>query len=283
MSTPFVFFGTSQFSVTVLDTLEKEGFLPSLMVTQPDRPKGRNLVLTPPPVKEWALSHNIPLLQPSALDSAFTYKLKTINYKLFIVASYGLIIPKEVLDLPEHGALNVHPSLLPKYRGATPIQSAILNGETKTGVTIMLMDEKMDHGPVVRSEKLKVQSEKVTTGELEKELAELGGKMLAEIIPRWVKGEIKAIPQNEAEATYTKKLKKEDGLVDLAEDPELNFRKIRAFQGNIGTYFLAKKDGKDIRVKITKATLEKGKLVIEKVIPENRKESSYDLFLKSVN
>jgi len=126
---PFVFFGTPEFAVSILEELKDAKIVPSLIVTAPDKPKGRGLVLTPPPVKIWAQLHNIPVVQPAKLDNDFTEKLKNSSYKLFVVAAYGKIIPKAVLDIPTNGTLNVHPSLLPKYRGASPIQSQILADE----------------------------------------------------------------------------------------------------------------------------------------------------------
>ena len=156
MNIKFVFFGTDDFSVIVLEQLKKAGFPPALIVTVPDHPKGRGLLLTPPPAKLWALRQGIPILQPETLDSAFNLQLTTYNLQLGVVASYGLIIPKSILIIPKHGTLNVHPSLLPKYRGATPIESQILSDEKEVGVTIMLMDEKVDHGPLLRQRKFPI-------------------------------------------------------------------------------------------------------------------------------
>src|SRR3989344_7314050 len=148
MKEHFVFFGSSEFSVTVLKTLEKQGLLPAVIVTTPDMPKGRTLSVMPPLVKIWGSAKNIPVLQPERLDSGFLAKLREFKFDVFLVASYGKILPQSLLEMPKSGAVNIHPSLLPKFRGATPIQSAILAGETATGVSLMLMDEKMDHGPI---------------------------------------------------------------------------------------------------------------------------------------
>ncbi|MBI3019745.1 MAG: methionyl-tRNA formyltransferase [Parcubacteria group bacterium] len=150
----FVFFGTDEFSIIVLEELKKAGFVPALIVTATNKKMGRGMRLTPPPVKLWAQKNNIPFLQPEKLDDVSCYKLKTNDYGLFIVASYGKIIPKRILDIPTKGALNVHPSLLPLYRGPSPIESQILDGADEreaTGATIILMDEKMDHGPILAS------------------------------------------------------------------------------------------------------------------------------------
>ncbi|TSC83624.1 MAG: methionyl-tRNA formyltransferase [Parcubacteria group bacterium Gr01-1014_17] len=297
----FVFFGTDDFSSAVLEELKKSGLIPALIVTVPDRPKGRGLALTPPPVKLWAQEHKIESLQPEKLGQEFATILQSMRVDCFVVASYGKIIPKEILDIPEKGALNVHPSLLPKYRGASPIESQILADEKEVGVTIMLMDEKMDHGPTLASWKLETGNWKVrsapdvvassatrrgggiaqTSGakKLKKRLAEEGGKLLAETIPKWMSGEIKAVPQDESKATYTKKITKKDGLLDLAGDPYQNFLRIRAYDGSVGTYFL--KNNK--RVIIKEARFENlpaqagGKLIITRVIQEGKKEMDYNV------
>lgn len=308
------FFGTPELAVFVLEELSKAGLAPDLVITAPDKPKGRGLVLTSPPVKIWAQKSNIPILQPEKLDSKFISTLYTLYptpyrsstsfgsfaslrlqnsskgfsalpdvapepYTLFIVAAYGKIIPKEILELPTHGTLNVHPSLLPEFRGSSPIESAILSGKEKTGVSIMVLDEKMDHGPIVAQKEFFLND---TSGknELSEKLFRLGGQMLAEIIPKWIAGEIKAIPQEHGQATYTKKISKKDGLIDLYDGPILNYRKIRAYEGWPGTYFFSDKNGKKIRVVIKNAELKDGALVIKKVVLEGKKEMDYEAFAK---
>jgi len=267
----FVFFGTDDFSVTVLDELKRAVFLPSLIITAPDRPQGRGLKILPSQAKLWAQENHIPV--------ASDYSLLTTDYQLFIVASYGKIIPKEILTLPEKGALNVHPSLLPKYRGASPIESQILENEKEVGVTIMKMDEKMDRGPLLAQRKYSIFNFQFSkASELRRILAHEGGKLLAEVMPKWVAGEIKAVPQDETNVTYTKKFVKADGLIDLIGDQFQNFLKIRAFDGSIGTYFMHGKT----RVLIKDAKYEDGKLVITRVLPEGRKEMSYVDFLRGL-
>lgn len=277
---PFVFFGTPQFAVFVLEELLREGLKPSLVVTAPDKPQGRGLLLTPPPVKVWAEENKIPFLQPAKLDTDFTNKLKTGSYKLFVVAAYGKIIPKEVLDIPPHGTLNVHPSLLPKYRGASPLQSQILKGEKEIGVTIMLIDEEMDHGPILESRKLKVESEK-NASELGKDLAQLGGKLLSEVIPKWIAKEIKPKEQNHEEATFTKKVTKEDGLINLKNDDQYkNYLKYLALDPWPGVYFFALRREQKIRVAIKKAEFIDDEFVIKEVLPEGGKVMAFDDFLR---
>lgn len=283
----FAFFGTSELSVKVLDILIKNGYTPDLVITAPDKPKGRKMILTPPPMKVFALEHNLKIAQPHSLS---TYNpassadgLQPTTYHLFIVASYGKIVPKSVLEIPKFGALNVHPSLLPKFRGPSPIQSFILSGEGKTGVTIMLMDEEVDHGQIVLQQHLEAPLPSVLNSkQLEEKLAELGGQMLVEVIPKWINGEIKATGQNHNQATFTKKITKEDGLVDLEKDnPEIIYRKFLAFQPWPGIYYFTQKNNSKIRVIITDMELSSiGELKINKVKPEGKNEMSYADFTK---
>lgn len=279
------FFGTPELAVFVLEELSKAGLAPDLVITAPDKPKGRGLVLTPTPVKTWAQKNSILALQSQKLDSDFISKLcalSPIPYTLFIVAAYGKIIPKEILEIPKYGTLNVHPSLLPEFRGSSPIESAILSGKEKTGVSIMVLDEEMDHGPIVAQKEIPL-SETVGKNELSEKLFRLGGEILAEIIPKWIAGETKATPQEHAKAIYTKKISKEDGLIDLSADPVFNYRKIRAYEGWPGTYFFAKKNGAKIRVVIKEAEIKDDKLIIKKVVPESKKETNYEVFAKSLS
>ncbi|HEY4486260.1 MAG TPA: methionyl-tRNA formyltransferase [Candidatus Paceibacterota bacterium] len=276
-TTPFIFFGTDEHAGTILDELKSAGLVPSLIVTAPDRPKGRGLQMTPPPVKLWAQKNDTPVLQSEKLDTAFAGQLSQVNGQLFVVARYGKIIPKEILTMPKHGALNVHPSLLPFFRGPSPAQSQILEAVSETGVTIILLDEKVDHGPILAQEVVPMPEPLPRAYELEDMLAHLGGKLLAETIPQWIAGEIDPQEQDHGNATFTKKIKKEDGLIDRAGNPELNLRKIRAYDPWPGTYFF--KDS--TRVKIIDATLEDRKLKITRVIPEGKKEMDYETFLRN--
>lgn len=246
----FVFFGTSEFATQILETLLENNFTPSLIVTTPDKPKGRGLKLTPPPVKEWAEENKIPIAQPEKLKSEdFHQKLKDENYDLFIVASYGKIIPKSVLDIPKHKTINVHPSLLPRWRGADPIRSSILAGDKETGVSIMLLDEEMDHGPILAVEKFRLSND-ITYEELEKTLSKLGGELLVKVMPEWAADKIGLKEQDHAKATYTKKVSKEDGRIDWNESAEVIRRKIRALNPWPGTFTFWKNKDSNIRIKI---------------------------------
>lgn len=272
----FAFFGTSEFAVKTLDILIKNGYAPDLVVTTPDRPKGRKLTMTPPPVKVFALEHNLKIAQPNSLSN---YNLPPTTYNLFVVASYGKIIPKSILDIPKFGTLNVHPSLLPKFRGPSPIQSFILSEEKETGTTIMLMDEQVDHGSILSISKIKSNISNLNAKELEEKLAELGGQMLVDIISKWIGGEAKPMEQNHDKATFTKKISKEDGLVDLEKDsPEIIYRKFLAFQPWPGIYYFTEKNNLKIRVIITNMELRDGKLEIKSVKPEGKNEISFEIF-----
>jgi len=182
-----------------------------------------------------AEKYNIPILQPEKLQVT-SCELQELKPDLIIIAAYGQILPKEILDIPKQGCLNIHPSLLPKYRGPSPLQFTILNGAKETGVTIIKMDEKIDQGPILAKRELKIPNPKISYEKLLKELAELGANLLIETIPKWLKGEIKAIPQDESKASYTKLLKKEDGKIDWTKSAEEIERQVRAFNPWPGTF-----------------------------------------------
>ena len=279
-----VFFGTDAFSICVLEELKVGGFLPKLIVTAPDNKVGRGLILTPPPVKIWAEKNNIEVLQPETLsDTSFISTLSTPPYTLFIVASYGKIIPQSVLDIPERGVLNVHPSLLPKYRGATPIQSQILADDKNVGVTIMLMDAGVDHGPMITSSSVPLQDWPIKSSKLEDILGKEGGKILTEVIPGWIEGSVISVAQDHQKATFTKKIKKEDGLINLSSDSRQNFLKFCAFEDSVGVYFLVLRKGVQIRVKIAEAILKDGVFTAVTVVPEGGRKMSYEDFLRGLS
>lgn len=238
-----VFIGTPEFGAIILEGLIKANFGPVLVVTAPDKPVGRKQILTPPLVKAIAQKYNIPIAQPEKIGN-FKLEIGNLQPDLIIVAAYSQILPKKILEIPKYGCLNVHPSFLPKYRGASPIQYAILNGDTETGVTVMLMDEKMDHGPIISSSFFPIS--KIAYEELSKELANLGAELLVETLPKWAEGKIKPEPQDDSKATYTKILKKEDGRIDWKKSVEEIERQIRAFNPWPGTFALF--DGKNFKI-----------------------------------
>ena len=268
----FVFFGTPKFSVHVLNALEAHRLLPALVVTAPDKPQGRGLTLTPSPVKVWAEERDIDVLTPATLkDESFIAELENTDWDVFCVAAYAKLIPKNMLDMPARGCLNVHPSLLPKFRGPSPAISAILADERSTGVTIMQMAEKMDAGPIIAQARVELEEDAWPPkgSEFEELLATEGGNLLAETIPFWIEGSVEPEVQNEADATFTRKFTDADSLIDIHGDPHQQLLKIRAFDKNPRAHFITP-EGK--RVIITEADIVDGKLRILRIIPEGKKE-----------
>jgi len=223
-----IFIGTPEFGATILRKMVESKFKPVLVITVPDKPVGRKQVITPPPVKITANKYNIPLLQNEKISNLKSQILK-LKPDLIVVAGCGQIISKDILEIPKYGSLNVHPSLLPKYRGCSPIHSTILNGEKETGVTIILMNEKADQGPIVAVSKLTIGDSKMTAKELEEKLTNLGAELLIKTISQWLKGKIKTRVQDESKATYTKTLNKEAGFIDWTKSAQEIERQIRAF------------------------------------------------------
>ena len=277
------FFGTPEIATIVLDELYQADVIPNLIVTNPDAPVGRKQILTPPPAKVWALDHQVPIIQPTSLkDPASVPELAEGDWDLFIVVAYGKIMPPWLLDIPKHGTLNVHPSLLPKLRGASPIRSAILNDIRETGVTIMLMDSELDHGPIVYQEKTPIKAEDwpISGETLDQIMAKQGGLMLTKILPNFLSGEITPISQDHAAATFCTKITKD--MSELKIDPYhlptgqaayQNLLKIRAFAGWPETFFIY--GGK--RYKIKEAKIEADQLVITRVVPEGKTETDFSL------
>jgi methionyl-tRNA formyltransferase len=274
----YVFFGTPQFAAVILERLIQAGIVPSLVVTNPDRPAGRKGILTPPPVKVLAQAQGIPVAQPEALAD-FKFQISNFKFSFAVLAAYGKIIPKEIIEAFPKGIVVVHPSLLPRYRGATPIQSAILNGDKTTGTTLILMDEKVDHGAIVASRQYEVASSE-TYATLHDKLAEISADLLIETLPRYLDGEIKPVPQNEAFATYTKKFSADDAFVSEAdlekaqkEGGEIavsTYRKIRALNPEPGVFTITKdpSGGKPQRIKLLEAKIMNGKLKLTKIQKE---------------
>ena len=226
-----VFFGTPDFAAPILERLGGDAdFEVVEAVTRPDKPAGRRKALTAPPVKRAAATLGIPAYQPESLKITETVEhLKSLNADAFIVAAYGKILPKAVLDIPPFGCVNVHASILPKYRGASPISSAIAAGERETGVTIMRMDEKMDEGPVLAVSKVAVEDAD-TAETLGSRLAAAGAELLGPTLKLYLHEQLAPTPQNHAEATYTKILAREDGRIDWSRSAEEIERFVRAMQ-----------------------------------------------------
>jgi len=271
----FIFFGTPDVASETLEILARSGYTPTLIITSPDRPQGRKMLVTPPPVKTWAEANKIPYLQPEKLDQEFISKLSALDSEFFIVVAYGKIMPTKLIDMPKFGSLNIHYSLLPEYRGASPVEAAVLNGEKVTGVTIQKMKFELDSGPIIAQEKVEIPSHEKAAN-LRKRLIQIGGELLVKTLPAYALGKIETIPQDEARATFCSKIKKENGLIDLDSNAIKNYNKFRAYTLWPRTFFFV--NGK--RVIITDALLEDNNFVIKKVLPEGKKEISYEEFLK---
>jgi methionyl-tRNA formyltransferase len=233
--TRIVFMGSPNFALPSLRTLADEYDVVGV-VTQPDRASGRGRTLKPPPVKELALSLNIPTMQPEKLKQEDAMdQLSAWSPDLIVVAAYGQILRKDVLDLPQFGCINVHASLLPRWRGAAPINAAILRGDEETGVTIMKMDTGLDTGPILAQRSVRIMPDD-TAGSVFKTLSTLGADLLIETLPDYLSGRIQPQPQPEEGATYAPMLKKEDGRLDFSADVHELERRVRAFNPWPGTF-----------------------------------------------
>lgn len=223
-----IFMGTAELSCDSLrGLLESPGFQVVAVVTQPDRPKGRDLKLQPSPVKVLGLRAKLPVLQPERARSAeFLEELRALQPDLIAVAAYGQILPVSILDLPRYGCLNVHTSLLPRYRGAAPIQWAILNGDAKTGVTIMKMDAGLDTGDILRQTTTPIQPED-NAETLHDRLARMGAELLVRTIPEYVAGQLPSRPQPAEGVTYAPKIKKQDGHIDWSQPARAIWNRVR--------------------------------------------------------
>ena len=231
-----VFFGGGDFGKVIFRKLLSSPYKPFLLITTPTKPAGRGLKIKKSEIEELAREQGISVLTPEKFNEEFAKELEKLHPDVGVIASYGKIIPGSALNILKFGVLNVHPSLLPKYRGASPIQTTILNSDIQTGTTIILTDAEIDQGPIIASEKIKMKNEKVTYKELEKQLAELGAELLIKTLPDFLAGKIKPQAQNHGEATFTKIIKKEDGHLNFQEPAEIVERKIRAFDPWPGTY-----------------------------------------------
>lgn len=295
----FIFFGTPDMAKETLEILKASGYIPSLIITTPDKPKGRKMILTPPPVKTWAIENKIDYIQPENLkgenvifrnitqrDGAsiairehadMRVEKNNILPDLNIVVAYGKILPEEIINSPKLGSINIHYSLLPKYRGASPVESVILNNEKETGITIQKMAYKLDSGPIIAQENTEIKNDEKAE-DLKRRLVKIGGDLLVKTLPRYLSEEIKLIEQNEKEATYCKKIKKEDGLIDLEnEEPTALYNKFRAYALWPRIFFFKNEK----RIIITDAGLENGQFMIKKVLPEGKKEIKYEDFLRN--
>ena len=275
----FIFFGTPEFAAIILEKLIQAELMPEAVICNPDKPTGRKQIITPPPVKVLAQKYGLTIYQPKDKNELLEI-IKKLQPDLAIVAAFGMLFPKEILAVPKYGFINIHPSLLPKYRGPTPIQNAILNGDEKTGVSLFLIDEKMDKGKIIANSKLQIANSD-NYESLMRKLAELGADLLIETLPDFVVGKITPLPQNELQATYTKKFSTQDAYIepkDLEEAQEKGGdkaveidRKIRALNPEPGTFTLSLSKGGLKRTKLLEAKIIDGKLKITKIQVEGGK------------
>ena len=226
-----LFMGTPDFALFSLKTLVEYSNNNDIeicgVITQPDKPKGRGYALLPPPVKQYATEIGIPVFQPTTLkDDSFATLLSELDPELIVVVAYGKILPKNVIDFPKYGCINVHGSLLPEYRGAAPMQRAIIDGKDKTGITIMYMAEGLDTGDMLLKRELEIK-ENDNFENIHDGLGQLGAQMLIDIIPELKNGTAVRIPQDEALSTYAKKITKEDCLIDFSKDAKTVHNQIR--------------------------------------------------------
>ncbi len=270
------FFGTPDFTTSFLDVCEHAGYSPSLIVTNPDAPRGRGQVLTAPAPKMWAEKRGIPTLQPSHLDDAFFEELSNTEWDLFIVIAYGKIIPEKIITLPKYGTINLHYSLLPKYRGASPVEGALLADERETGVSIQQMVFALDAGDILLEEKIPIAPED-TTGTLREKLNKKACEVFPQFLDNLFAKKITPHPQDTFGVSLTKKIKKEEGNITSLPDQE-KWRRFRAYTPSPGIYEYIQHGTETIRVKITNARYEAGRFIPTRFIPENSPplECSYE-------
>jgi methionyl-tRNA formyltransferase len=271
MKNDFIFFGTPDVAVVTLDALFTAGYIPKLIVTAPDRPSGRGMKLTPPPVKLWADEHSIPTIQPEKITDEVMETLKSYCADLFVVIAYGKILPEALIQMPRLGTINTHYSLLPRWRGASPVEAAILAGDAETGVAIQQMVYQLDAGDIIAEAKTPI-GDNETAPELRARLAIMGGKLIVETMPKIFSGDIHPTKQDENGITKCGKFMKSDAEIHPDTDDHTDmWRKYKAYAAWPKVWFIKNEK----RYKVTSARFENGKFIIEKVIPEGEKEVSW--------
>ncbi len=274
MHKPFLFFGTPYVARDTLARLVETGYRPLAVITAPDAPRGRGQMMTPCETKAWALEHGLTVLTPEKLDANTIKELQSYNADYALVVAYGKIMPRALIESFPLGAVNVHYSLLPKYRGASPVEAALLHNDAITGVAIQQMVYELDAGDVLASREVTIEPTE-TTRELRPRLIEVGADLLIETLPAFEAGTLTPVPQDHALATRCGKIQKEEGLLDLAGDACENWNKYRAYAESPGTYFFMEKDGKQLRVKIKTAERRDGRFIPLRVVPEGKNETDY--------
>jgi len=273
-----VFIGTPEFAVPCLEHLLFNCYQVVAVYTQPDKPAGRGRSLVSPPVKKAAVDFGLSVMQPVSLKrTEAVSKLAEFHPDVIVVAAFGQVLPQSVLDIPRYGCINIHPSLLPRFRGTSPVAAAILAGDEFTGVSIMLMDRGLDTGPILARTPVSISSLD-TTGSLTAKLAQVAARFLQEVLARWLRDEITPQPQNEAEATYSGSISKEDGEIDWCLPAMDIWRRVRAFYPWPGCY--TRWRGKQLKiieaVPLPEAeTFEAGKVVAMTQAAEERLKASF--------
>ena len=298
-----IFMGTSSFAVEILDTLLKNDYNIISVYTQPDKKSGRHQEIKASAIKVLSQKKQLPILEPEKFDEKTISSLKSQKPDLIIVASYGKILPKTVLDLPGFGAINVHPSLLPKFRGPSPIQNTILDGVSKTGVTLILMNEEIDAGDIISQKEFTLSPQETYPKVLEK-ASVVSAKLLLETLPRWVERKIKPLKQNENQATYCQLIERNDGKIIWENDAQFIYNQWRAFIQWPGIFTYWESKGFNLRLKLSKIKLLKKEIgddykigqvfkldkkvavragyqaiILEKVQLEGKKEMKIDEFI----
>lgn len=278
----FAFFGTPDIAVTALDEMATFGYVPTLVVCNPDAPVGRKHIMTPPPAKVWAETRGIPVFQPTSLKNrAGLAPLIDTQFDFFVVLAYGKIMPEWLINVPTHGTINAHPSLLPKFRGASPIRSTLLHDLSACGVSIIQMDKDLDHGPILTQQAVTLEHP-IPGLELDTTLARISGDLLVDVMQRVPLGQIIPSEQDHAAATFCGKITKD--MSELNIDPVhlptgeaalAMYRKICAFDGWPETFFIH--NGKRIKIKSARLT-EAGVLEILRIVPEGKSEISWEQF-----
>jgi methionyl-tRNA formyltransferase len=268
-----VFMGTPEFAVPPLEHLVFDGYEVVAVYTQPDKAAGRGQRLVVSPIKQAALNLNLPVVQPASFKEAGAVaQLASFQPEVIVLAAYGQLLPQSVLDIPPCGCINIHPSLLPRYRGASPIAAVIIGGDEFTGVSVMLMDRGLDTGPVLAQAQIPILRQD-TTGSLTAKLSRIGAQLVLDVLPRWREGELKPQPQDESQATYSKMLSKEDGEIDWHGPAVDIWRRVRAFQPWPGCFTLWQ--GRQLKI-LEAVLLPKGEaLEVGRVIALNQGEAAF--------
>lgn len=279
MSKSFAFFGTPYVASDTLAHLVEQGYRPEVVITSPDSPRGRGLTLTPCETKVLALSLGIPVLSPQKLDEEARAEIAKYQCDYGIVVAYGKILPQALIEQFPLGLINVHYSLLPKYRGASPVETALRHGDTVTGVTIQQLVRELDAGDILAVKEVEIEPQE-TTRELRPRLVRIGAELLVFLLPEFEAGQTTPAPQDPSLATHCGKIDKSEGELQLSADATKNWNTYRGLAESPGTFFYADKNGKQIRVKIKTASFDGIHFTPERIIPEGKNEMSYADFVR---